>query len=544
MIIYKGRQIIAHSNEGNTDYLLVTFSPLYSEDDAAGHYYLQPQVEQANISCIGVMTTERGFFLSGEMDEVARLVRIARRGRKVIVFGQSMGGYAALKHSALLEADYVIASSPYFSLDPDELDLKSDRERRILLHQMSRHGVAQRPEFKGMGIRSSDVRGRLVVLYDPSERVDAHDVELIRRHLPEVELAPAWHAGHVIYDPAWEMVMVVGLLQAVQADHPKAVLHEMIRLRRSHPILIMRSAIKAIYRKPSLSARALRSRRVTQHPSARPMILSTINLRLIHILIARGARAEAQRHFEFFLNETLGADHAPLTRRDGDATSYLLLSSHGSFLVLDAVRQAVRFEPHAFGFVGLYPVIVRMVNSNLAFFALTEAGEIDVPPEAWMVERDVVMFPPAVVAHGAYRVGLRTGDAYFGAALTGGLHTHVRIEKQESFAAVAVDTGGAMIAADAPNLFEPIRAAPTAQVEVGEPVLVRLEKLQALVDSQDRRLASVASRLDRIDAKSAELIEMMSDVLQHREMDGMMSSGLAGRGSLGGGKSGGESPLI
>lgn len=513
MIIYTGQQIIAHGNEGSSDYLLVTFSPLYSEDDAAGLYYLQSHVERADISCIGVMTTERAFFLSREMDEVARLVRIARRGRKVIVFGQSMGGYAALKYSASLEADYVLASSPYYSVDPDELDLKSDRERRILSQQMRSHGVPQRPEFKGMGIRNADVSGRLVVIYDPAQRVDAHDVELISKRISRVEVTPAWHAGHVIYDGSWNTAATFGLLDAVRSSQPQAVRQELARLRRSSPVLLLRGLGKAVDRKPKLAGAALRSPAFTTHPDARGPMLSGLNLRLIYVLISNGFRAEAQTHFSFFLREMLGQDHEPLVQDGSGAIRHLLLGTHGAFLAYDTVQNQIRFDSHIFGRETIKPIVARVIEGRLVFSTLSNGTETEVPSNAWKVERDVVMFPPKILAHGACRLGLQTGDTFFGAGLAGELHTHPVIASQESFVAVAIQADTNSLAADVPNWFEPDPVAQTAPA-LDAASRAKLDELLALVEKQDRLLRSMGERLERNEAGSAELASTVARFLQ------------------------------
>lgn len=513
MIIYSGQKIVAHSHEGASDYLLVTFSQMYSEGDATGSYFLKPQVEQANISCIGVMTTERGFFLSREMDEVARLVQIARRGRKVVVLGQSMGGYAALKHSAALQADYVIALSPYYSMDPDELDLKSERERRILLHQMASHGVAQRPEFKGMGIRKADVSGRLVVVFDPAQRVDVHDAELIARRLPQVELVRAWHAGHVIYDAAWEAGMTIGLIEAVQSRDPAAFANTLIRARRTHPTFMLRTLGKAVERKPNLAARAFRSQQFMNSPGARRLALHPTHLRLIYILATRGYRLEAQRQFAFYLSELRGPAYEPVPETSDEAPGFLLLSIHGSFLGFDRLKRQIRFEPDIVQNDNLWPVIARTVDGRTVLSALSRGDEIVIPADAWKVDLDVVMFPPTVVAHGAYRVCLKTGDAYFGAGIMGDLHTHAATGNQESFAAIAMRSDAEALDEAALNWLQPTPSQDLQALQ-GTPALAAMEELRTQVDTQSDLLQSIAERVDQSTASNTNMANMVSQFLK------------------------------
>ena len=66
------------------------------------------------------------------------------------------------------------------SVDPDDLDLPSERHRRILMHALAHYGIAFHPQLSRMGIVPSDVSGRLVMLYDETEFIDAFDAGLAR----------------------------------------------------------------------------------------------------------------------------------------------------------------------------------------------------------------------------------------------------------------------------------------------------------------------------------------------------------------------------
>lgn len=481
MQIFAGQQIVVHSHEGASDYLLVTFNQLDMHQGSTARYFLQAQVEQADISCIGVMTTEDGFYLSPEMDEVVRIVRAARRNRTVIVFGQSMGGYAALKYSAALQADHVIALSPYYSVDPDELELKDERHRRVLAHSMAHHGVVQRPAFKGMGVKPHDVSGRLLVMFDPAQPIDVYGAGLIAKHLPGVTPVRLWHAGHVIYDALWEASIISGLLAAVLSDQPDAVEHEMIRLRRTHVRFMLRSLFKAAYRKPRLCGRAIRSARVAQHADALQMIGHPINLRLVYLLSAQGKRTEAAQHFDFMNRTLLGMGHdaedigeAMPIQAMQDGARCLLLSCHGSFLAYDTVRRQARFEPHVFGRDQLFPVVVRIERGVAMFSILSDGMELPVP----LTPHDVVASPadPAVelVPDNVHRLVLRAGDNVLSAARDGALHLNPSISGDEQrFVALVMPSRSSVLKASTLNWFDrSVLSVPTAGAvrgPVGEP---------------------------------------------------------------------------
>lgn len=461
MIIFNGQQIIAHSHEGATDYLLVSFSQLNNDQSWDRHYFLQPQVEQANISCIGVMTTETGFYISPEMAEVARLVEEARGDRPVIVFGQSMGGYAALKFSKALRADYVLSFSPYYSVDPDDLELPSERERRILVHYMSQHGAVMRPAFKGMGIRAPDVSGRLVLLYDPAVWVDDYDAKLMQKHVPQTELVSAWHAGHVIYDATWDTAMVVDLLRALRSPDPGDFQATLIRLRRNHPILMLRSLHKAVNRKPVLASRAFRSKRITNHEHAHGFASSPINLRLIYSLIARGERVEAERHFAFTMKQMFGFQHKNVANDDDTPLAALqhgnrclLLSPHGTFLAYDVERRLIRLEPFVFRNKVLLPVVARIEGDKAILSISTETGDLPPPASAWGDGADVASHPIEILPHGAHQILLQSGDRRFAATSGGQLAIAEGSASEQRFVAVPAQTGSGVLKSSSLNWFE------------------------------------------------------------------------------------------
>ena len=475
MIIFNGQQIIAHSHEGATDYLLVSFSQLNNDQNWDRHYFLQPQVEQGNISCIGVMTNETGFYLSPEMAEVARLVAEMRGDRPVIVFGQSMGGYAALKFSKTLGADYVLSFSPYFSVDPDELELPSERERRILVHYMAQHGAVMRPAFQGMGIRAPDVRGRLALLFDPAVKVDDYDAKLIQKHVPQTELFSAWHAGHVIYDATWDTGMVVALLQAIRSPDRGEFLATLTRLRRSHPIFILRSLHKAINRKPRLASRAFRSKRVASHPHAHGFASSPMNMRLIYALIASGQKVEAERHFAFTMKQLFGLKHTDVANDDDttlaplqNGNRCLLLSPHGTFLGYDVERRLIRLEPFVFRNKALLPIVARIEGDAAIFSISSDTGDLPPPASAWGSGADVTRHPVKILPYGNHQILLQSGDRHFAASGTGELAITAGAASEQRFVAVPAQTGSGVLKASSLNWFERTALAQDVAVVDGE----------------------------------------------------------------------------
>lgn len=81
------------------------------------------------------------------------------------------GGYAAVKFSSLLEADKIIALSPQWSIEPDDVY----RHDRRLVHHYSEE------LNKNMKICPDDVRGELYLFYDPYNRQDLWNASQIEK---------------------------------------------------------------------------------------------------------------------------------------------------------------------------------------------------------------------------------------------------------------------------------------------------------------------------------------------------------------------------
>ena len=475
MIVHAGEEIVVHLNHGASDYLLVTFCELHNEHLAHVHYFLKPIVDEANISCVGVMTTVKGFYLSPEMDEVFRIVERERRGRKVVVFGQSMGGYAAIKHARALKADYVLACSPFFSMDPDELEFPSDRHRKILTHSMSHHNVVDRPQFKGMRITPADTHGRVVTFFDPSEFVDVYNVELLRKHLPDAEFVTVPHANHAVYNPSWRASMFSGLVRAMRSDDKRAVVGEMNRIRRGNAHFMVRSLRKASQRKPLLCLKALRSLRIAEHPDYKTILSDPLNMLLVHTLFARGDRAAATTHFTLVAKEVMQLRAPPVDVGDGPllatvmgARRCLLMSVHGTFLAYEMANRSVRLEQHVFGRSDMFPVFAKWADGASSFYILSSDREIPISLDAGIdgVQSDArtdaktggsgQASSPQLVEEGAHCIALRSGDGYLGAGHDGRLHPSAVLGEHERFIPIPMPEQSSVLKAGSLNWFDQV----------------------------------------------------------------------------------------
>jgi len=148
---------------GVGDTLLVTFSPLRVRLDATAIWADMP-LRKLNIPALGFVAKSDHWY---PFDDTMTLIRsnapILRNYSHVVLYGYSMGAYAALKFSAALGARKVIALSPQFSIDPQDT---GQADARFAAHF--------NPAINdGMALERGDIGGEPYLFYDPSMPEDA-----------------------------------------------------------------------------------------------------------------------------------------------------------------------------------------------------------------------------------------------------------------------------------------------------------------------------------------------------------------------------------
>ena len=153
------------SREGSSPFTLVTFSSFGAFADGAS-YWAQSVAEKLDLSCIGIMSKAETWFpemsVGGCLPEILPLLR-----GPVLIYGFSMGAYAAIKYSRRLKADTVIAFSPQATIS--EEDLPENSYARYF-----------RPELHDrMLVKREDLGGVIYLFYDRLFREDRAHVALL-----------------------------------------------------------------------------------------------------------------------------------------------------------------------------------------------------------------------------------------------------------------------------------------------------------------------------------------------------------------------------
>jgi tetratricopeptide (TPR) repeat protein len=172
---------------GDGRHIVVTFDsyhePAGMDRPGFGEAFFQTE----GITAIHVMSDRNDWFQYAEIQEVLSIIRKACSGaERILAYGSSMGGYAALRFADAIGAHAALALSPQYSLDPRKVPFETrwapDRRRIRFL------------ETVDGPIRPGPVR---ILAYDSALDTDRRHAELLMAAAPMIAV-PLSHAGHPV----------------------------------------------------------------------------------------------------------------------------------------------------------------------------------------------------------------------------------------------------------------------------------------------------------------------------------------------------------
>jgi tetratricopeptide (TPR) repeat protein len=178
MILHRCDQVEVLFHQGNSEHLLITFGTMHDRADGVS-FWAKPVAEKGNVPTIGFMATHPNWFPRMSMEAAIRTVEpILAKYERVLLYGQSMGAYAALKYGRRLRATHVIAFSPQYTINPAEMRVDDARYR----------GSFQPRLHEGMAITDAESSGHIFVVHDPYYPEDKANVEAIGRAIPRARV--------------------------------------------------------------------------------------------------------------------------------------------------------------------------------------------------------------------------------------------------------------------------------------------------------------------------------------------------------------------
>ncbi|MCQ4158996.1 hypothetical protein NON00_03540 [Roseomonas sp. GC11] len=201
---------------------IVTFAPRQKAKTLWGGAFL-PRFEAA---IFGVTDVSESWFPAEDMALLLPALREKLAGyERVILYGFSMGAYAALKYSRALGADAVLAFAPQFSITPEDVGA-FDKRRPATYYQPALHD--------GMRITAGDIGGAVTLFYDPFFKGDVRHAGRILECCPAARTVLTPFSNHETLRFAIDTKVIQPVLQALIDGAPlaPATIRQMLRARR------------------------------------------------------------------------------------------------------------------------------------------------------------------------------------------------------------------------------------------------------------------------------------------------------------------------
>lgn len=380
-IIFDGEELVLHYLPGQANFLLVTFIGSHREKYATQEFLLQDFALRNEIPCLGITCKVRNFYLSDEIDAILSAAgNILKTSRPIVLVGNSMGGYAALKYSRRFGATHVLAVSPAYSLNHEDLTFANDFQRAGLVDDIEHNAVLLPRGFAGMAVRPEDVSGRLLVVYNSRNSIDKIQVQHLKQAVT-VDIVPMLHAEHDIFPVLAHANTMSRILHALQAPQAAEAIREFHLLKRSSIKCLEPMLAEAVRKHPILVRNALRGKAVGPNFEIGTLLGSKLSSIVAYSLAARGCKLEAYEQFQTFLTQIVGRQVAELACGDTNELvgvalngSCVLLSFHGTYLCFDSDRQDLAFSANPFKTRALEPVFCTMTDT-LAEFHVRRHGK-------------------------------------------------------------------------------------------------------------------------------------------------------------------------
>lgn len=188
MILFDGRDIkvVGRRIQTTGGDLVITFTGRAANppvEKGFGETYL----DKRGIPAIHFISKKNHWWQTPETVEALEALRVGGflEGRRLTLYGSSMGGYAAMRFSRLLKPYQVIVFSPQFSIDGTKVPFEARWRNYAAKLDFSEDNMAE-------GI---DPDTRMLVLFDPMFKPDAQHVEMFEKLRP-VERVVIPFAGH------------------------------------------------------------------------------------------------------------------------------------------------------------------------------------------------------------------------------------------------------------------------------------------------------------------------------------------------------------
>lgn len=185
-IVFEDEHIRVIFLKGSSDTLVVSFGDLISRAKGMS-INAEKSLIKYQYNVLGIMPKQKSWFPKSSMLQMQQqILPILQQFNEIVGYGGSMGGYAAIKYSNLLNMQKVVAFVPQYSIDPDVVQ---DR-RYAEFFDASIH--------QDMQIQADEVDAsrEYIIVYDPYFADDKEHFLKIQPLLPKMHVIHLPFTGH------------------------------------------------------------------------------------------------------------------------------------------------------------------------------------------------------------------------------------------------------------------------------------------------------------------------------------------------------------
>ncbi|MFW2161105.1 hypothetical protein ACG93T_06930 [Acinetobacter beijerinckii] len=185
-IIFEDEHIRVIFLKGSSDTLVISFGDLISRAKGMS-INAEKSLIKYQYNVIGIMPKQKSWFPKSSMLQMQQQIEpILQQFKGIVGYGGSMGGYAAIKYSNLLNMQKIVAFVPQYSIDPNVVE---DR-RYAEFFDANIH--------QDMQIQSDEVDSsrEYIIVYDPYYAEDKEHFLKIQPLLPKMHVIHLPFTGH------------------------------------------------------------------------------------------------------------------------------------------------------------------------------------------------------------------------------------------------------------------------------------------------------------------------------------------------------------
>jgi hypothetical protein len=185
-IIFEDEQIRAIFLRGSSDELIFSFGDLITRAKGLS-INAEKSLLKHDFNVIGIMPKQKSWFPESSMRQMfAAIEDLIAPFKTRIGYGGSMGGYAAIKYSNLLDLKRVVALVPQYSINPEDVE---DPRYNMFFHAELNANMQIQPQ-------DVSAEREYIVVYDPYCPEDRAQYVKLEQVLPHIHTLNLPFTGH------------------------------------------------------------------------------------------------------------------------------------------------------------------------------------------------------------------------------------------------------------------------------------------------------------------------------------------------------------